>query len=138
MCAISYVKDRVKMNKIQPYVLVAILLGAVTMVVPYVLLGSSDNTSLGNGGTLIQPSAEQPTGTEQLDNREPAYSEGKDVESSPSVPTDEPPAEEPAPSIGGTDLIVGSLSNLSPIILITVPSFLIALSVFIYLKKRRP
>jgi hypothetical protein len=134
MCATSYVKDRAEMNKILPYVLVAILLGAVTMVVPYVLLGSSDNALLGNGGTLIQPSAEQPTEADQ--GR--AFSEGKDVESSPSLLTDEPPAEEPAPSMSGTDSIIGSLSNLSPIILITVPSFLIALSVFIYLKKWRP
>ncbi len=118
------------MNKILPYVLVAILLGTVTMVVPYVLLRSSDYTSLTDGAELIQPStAESTAETEQ--GR--AFSEGTDVESSPLFPADKPPAEVPKAEA----TLIESLSNLSPIVLITMPSFLIALGAFVYLKKRR-
>ena len=160
------------MNKILPYIVIAILLGTVTMVVPYALLGPSDYTSLTEEGTLIQPSpteteqpsaptesptfepAEPPTETEKLDSQERAYAEGGDLESVPSLApepesppeeipapvepseTEEPVQEAPAPALGKTDLIIESLSNLSPIGLMTIPSFLIALGAFIYLKKR--
>jgi hypothetical protein len=128
------------MNKILPYVLGAILLGTVTMVVPYMLLGSSDNASLTQRDELIQPSTTQPAG-EQLDSEGQAFSE--DLESPPASLTDQPPAEEPrsedtGSTFGETDLIMESLSNLSSIALISIPSFLIALGSFIYLKKWRP
>ncbi len=141
------------MNKILPYVVIAILLGTVTMAVPLALLGPSDYTSLTEEGTLIQPSpteqeqpsapTETPTETEQLDNQGRAYTEGGTLDSVPSEPlepeTEEPPVAEPTPEPEAveTDLIIESLSNLSPIGLMTIPSFLIALGAFIYLKKRR-
>lgn len=120
------------MSKILPYVLIAILLGMVTMAVPYVLLGFNHYTSLTDGDELIQPStSEQTTETEQ--GR--AFSEEEDVESSP-LPADKPPAEES--KIEATGSTLGeSLSNLYPIVLITIPSFLIAFGAFIYLKNRR-
>ncbi len=151
------------MNKILAYTVIAILLGTVTMVLPYALLGPSDHTSLTEEGAVIQPSptateqpsastgqytlgsTEQPTETEQ----ERAYAEGADVESVPSEPETQesetavpmsPPSAEPeaAPesALGGTDLITESLSTLSSIGLMIIPSFLIALGAFIYLKKR--
>jgi hypothetical protein len=122
------------MNKILPYVLIAIFLGTITIVIPYALLGPRDNTSLTDGGTLIQPSAQQPNGTEQPDSEGQAFSEGRDVESVPSSPNENPPAEELRSEDAGSTL--GNLSNLSPIVLITIPGFLIALGAFIILKKK--
>lgn len=116
------------MNKILPYVVIAILLGTVTMVIPYTLLGSSDHTSFTEG-------AEPNTGTEQPNSEGQAFSEGRDMESSPSSPTENPPAEEPRAEATGSTL--GNLSNLSPIVVMTIPSFLIALGAFIVLKKRK-
>jgi outer membrane biosynthesis protein TonB len=157
------------MNKILPYIVIAILLGAVTMVVPYALLGPSYNTAMTEGNTLIQPSPEpeQPsastepptseptepsTGTETSDNQERAFTEGGDVESSdtpspvPEVPLEpeessEPVTQESQPgapesALTETNLIGESLPVLSPIVLMTIPSFLIALGAFIYLRKR--
>jgi hypothetical protein len=170
MRAASYVKDRWKMNKILPYIVIAILLGTVTMVVPYVLLGSSDNTAVTEGDTLIQPSpepeqptapiepptsepTEPPTETETPDNQERNFTEGGDFETSdtpspvPEAPlepeepseseTQELQPEAPEPALTKTNLIAESLSRLSPIGLMTIPSFLIALGAFIYLRKRR-
>ena len=42
------------MNKILPYVVIALLLGTVTMVVPYALLGPGDYTSLTDEGEFIK------------------------------------------------------------------------------------
>jgi len=151
------------MNKILPYVVIAILLGTVTMVVPYALLGSSDYTSITEGGKLIQPSpsasieptpipspTKTPTDPEQQDT--PPYTENRDQLNgdsptpAPPEPTEQPtPIPYPVPSESetveiattGTDLMLESISILSPIGLITIPSFLIALGAFIYLKKRK-
>ena len=147
------------MKKILPYIVIAILLGTVTMVVPLALLEPSYYTSLTEDSTLIQPSStEPPTEDPKLDNQDRADIEGGTFESVPSEPLEpeEPPAEVPAPApeyseqsetekpreealeptFGGTDLTLESLSNLSPIGLLTIPSFLIALGAFIYLRKR--
>jgi hypothetical protein len=112
-------------NKILAYTVIAILLGTVTMVVPLALLGPSDpipeskyNDSELNGGSL----------------------ERNDLLSSPespaaaSEPSDALP-EEPRLSdaaFNETDAISGLYS----IGLMIVPSFLIALGTFVYLKKR--
>lgn len=124
------------MNKILPYIVIAILLGTVTMVVPYTLLGPSDYTSLTEEDTfgMLSP-PESTTEPEKLDSQERAYVEGGDLESVPSE-TEEPKQEAPESARGGTDFILESLSNLSPIGLMIIPSFLIALGAFIYLRKR--
>jgi len=164
------VKDRENMNKILPYIVIAIMLGTVIMVVPYVLLGPSDYTSMSGESTLIQPSpaeTEQPSAPIEPEpvpsplQEERGYTEGGDLLSDdsstpvpsaptePSAPTSTPtpvPSAVPEPSepeaselaaTKSTDLIIESLSVLSPIGLMTIPSFLIALGAFIYLKKRR-
>ena len=118
------------MNKILVYTVIAILLGSVTMVVPLALLGPSnlipdDNyldtvpesggETLERNGLLTSPeaSAEQSADTESYDNsaKEPAAAES---------------------TLRETDVA----SNLSSIGLITVSSFLVALGVFVYLRKR--
>jgi hypothetical protein len=201
------------MNKVLPYIVIAILLGTVTMIVPYALLGSNDYTSMTEGDTLIQPS---PTNTEQpsaptesstpMPTHEPVPSpvpstvpsptpetsaEGGELSNGDSlapsssaltetpspVPTSPPSSREPVPvptpapsavpsplpetselepsqteepssaeteaplapqpAFDETDLIAESLSRLPAIGLMIVPSFLIALGAFVYLKKRR-
>jgi hypothetical protein len=108
----------------------AILLGSVTMFVPLALLGPSnlipDDNHLETvpeaGGktaernnilTAPEASTEQFTDTET--------STGSGNESTKSGAT-----------LGGTNLI----SNLSSVVLITIPSFLMALGVFVYFKRR--
>ena len=115
-------------NKVLVYTVIAILLGSVTMVVPLALLGPSNlipddkyiNTESGEetlerNGVLSIPeaSAEQSGGTDTYDSspKEPAACES---------------------TLRGTDVA----SDMSSIGLITVPSFLVALGVFVYLKKR--
>ena len=117
-------------NKVLVYTVIAILLGSVTMVVPLALLGPSNlipdnnypNTdpesseeTLARNGVLSssEASAEQSGGTETYDGS------SKEVSACDS-------------SLKGT----GVASDLSSIGLITVPSFLVALGVFVYLKKR--
>ena len=117
-------------NKVLVYTVIAILLGSVTMVVPLALLGPSnlipDNNyidtvpesgveTLERNGVLSIPeaSAEQSGGTDTYDSSSKEVSTGES-------------------SLKGT----GVASDLSSIGLITVPSFLVALGVFVYLKKR--
>jgi hypothetical protein len=118
------------MNKILVYTVIAIFLGSVTMIVPLALLGPSKNIPDDNypdtfpqsGGetfdnndvlTDLAPSSEQSTNTESYDNsaKEPAATESK-----------------------LRDANITSI--LSSIGLLILPSFLAALGVFIYLKKR--
>jgi hypothetical protein len=118
------------LNKALVYTVIAILLGSVTMGVPLALLGpdtlipadnnlktvpESDEEIVDRNGWLAAPnaSAEQSAGTESYEASaiEPAAAES---------------------NLRETSLV----SNLSSIGLITVPSFLVALGVFVYLKKR--
>ena len=115
-------------NKILVYTVIAILLGSVTMVVPLALLGPSNlipddkyiNTESGEetferNDALSSPeaSAEQIDGTETYDKSPPEAAKSES-------------------SLRGTDVA----SDLSSIGLMAVPSFLVALGVFVYLKKR--
>ena len=112
------------MNRILAYTVIAILLGTVTMVVPLALLGAGDSTRnhvLESGGetferngvlTVPEAPADQSADTESYDySAKPAAAESTLRETAVA-------------------------SNLSSIGLITVPSFLVALGVFVYLKKR--
>ncbi len=105
------------------YVGLAILLGTVTMVVPLALLGPGDpifdskdpvNALEPDGGTF----------------------ERSDMLASPEVPA-EPSAPEISDTVPETTLSKTDVaSDLSSIGLMIVPSFLIALGAFVYLKKR--
>jgi hypothetical protein len=118
------------MNKIPAYMVIATLLGSVTMLIPLALLGSSNlipddnylDTIPESGGETIErnnsltdseASAKQSTDSETCD---PSSTESAKDESSLRV----------------TNLT----SNLSSIGLITVPSLIVALGVFVYFKKR--
>ncbi len=114
-------------NRFLVYTVIAILLGSVTMIAPLALLGpnnlvpttSNDNVLEASEGTSersdvapnFDATTQQPNGNETYDN-------------SP---------ENPAPtSIVETDIA----SGLSSIGMMIAPGFLVALGIFIYLKKR--
>ena len=100
-------------NKILVYTVIAILLGTVTMVVPLALLGPSNLIQDNDVLTSPEPSAEQSGGIEPYDSS-----------SKESVGRES--------SLRETDVA----SDLSSIGLMTVPSFLVALGVFVYIKKQ--
>jgi len=139
------------MNKILAYIAVAILLGTVTMVAPLALLEPGDSitdtepTLTVPEYTVTGPEAAEPSdqqratenggtlesgnfSTETWTKPEPAP-----VEPEPSVPVE--PSESP-PKYLITAKTAENTSDLSPIGLMTIPSFLIALGVFVYLRKR--
>ena len=117
------------MNKILVYTFIAILLGAVTMAVPLAvlkpwdpILASEDsvNTLEYDGGTFDRNGM---LASPELPKAAPS------TESSGTVPQE--------PEVCDTAFSeTGASSGLSSIGLMIVPSFLIALGTFVYLKKR--
>ena len=128
------------MNKILLYIGLAILLGTVTMVAPLALLEPEDPIPEYKFAVTV-PEATEPS------DQERAYENGgtlgnKDVWTRPEAPVEPEPTapDEPSPQEPELVLLVVKTaetpSDLSPIGLMTIPSFLIALGVFVYLKKR--
>ena len=117
------------MNKILVYTVIAILLGSVTMVVPLAMLGPSNlipddytDTVPGSGAETFERNdmlASPEASSEQLEGAETYDNTSKELSAGESI-------------LGGT----GLASDMSLIGLMTVPSFLVALGVFVYLKKR--
>jgi hypothetical protein len=139
-------------NKILAYTVIAILLGTVTMVAPLALLGPSDSildtepTPTVPEYTLTVPEAAEPS-DQQRDSENGETLESGDlptdmwikpepapVEPEPSVPVE--PSEPSSPEYVITVKTAENTSDLSPIGLMTIPSFLVALGVFVYLRKR--
>jgi hypothetical protein len=135
------------MNKILAYTVIAILLGTVTMVVPLALLGSGDSITDAEPTpsvpeyTVTAPETAEPSDQQRGSENGETF-ESNNVSVSPETPAEpEPPVvPEPAePSPQEPELTVKTAENpsdLSPIGLITIPSFLVALGVFVYLSKR--
>ncbi len=134
------------MNKIMLYIGLAILLGTVTMVVPLALL-EPEYSIIEMEDTLTVPEYTI-KGPEEPNNQDRAYNDSGILESgnfSVKATTPEPapfvPVEpsEPAAAPEEPELVVKTTENspdLSPIGFMTVPSFLVALGVFVYLRKR--
>jgi hypothetical protein len=111
-------------NKILAYTVIAILLGSVTMVVPLALLGPNNlvpadttNTYSGSGEELSERKdtlAPSEATTQQTNETCPSYSQDS--------------------GLGEADVA----SGLSSAGLMIVPGFVVALGVFVYLKKRTP
>jgi hypothetical protein len=132
------------------YVGLAILLGTVTMVTPLALLGPNAQVPEPRNGTVPEFIVTVPE--ETTSDQENFFGENKTLEAgnysvqrtspepTPVAPME--PSESDATLEGATEepeLIVktaDNLSDLSPIGLLTVPSFLVALVVFVYLRKR--
>ena len=140
------------MNKIMLYVGLAILLGTVTMVAPLALLGPEDH--IPDDNQLLTIPGEyvitDPESTEP-DSQDRSYEEGGTLESgnfSAQTKTPEPTLSVPVEPSGLvtspevpqepelTFKTADTPSDLSPIGLMTIPSFLLALGVFVFLRKR--
>ena len=128
------------MNKIFLYVGLAILLGAVTMIVPLALL--DDNNLLSDDKFLVKTtSAPIENQTREYSNNSEALGLDSSSESFTAIPPSEfeptesdVSPEEPQATFNVT--FGDSTADLSPIVLITVPSFLIALGVFVFLRRQ--
>jgi len=130
------------MNRILLYIGLAILLGTVTMVAPLALLGPEDSIP----DNEYTPTVPEYTikGPEEPNNQERAYEDSEMLESgnfsTEAWTKPEPAPDEPSePSSQEYVMTFGTAekpSDLSPIGLMAIPSFLIALGVFVYLKKR--
>jgi hypothetical protein len=118
------------MNKILAYTVIAILLGSVTMVFPLALLGPN-NLIPDNNYTDTVPES----GGETFERNGVLTTPEAPAEQSADTESFDYSAKEPTTAestLRETDVA----SNLSSIGLITVPSFLVALGVFVYLRKR--
>ena len=119
------------MNKIFTYTVIAILLGAIIMVTPLALLKPSGHTIAGeDSGTNGEPDAEALEGDDRFASpKEPSAS--LDDQEIPESSPEEPSAYE---TLGNEESVASILSSIG---LMIIPSFLIGLGVFVYLKKRR-
>jgi len=127
------------LNKIVLYVGLAILLGTVTMIAPLALL--RDNNPLSEDKLVVK------TTSAPLENQTREYSNnsktlGLDSTSAylsphpptePELPDSDVLSEEPQANLTVTP--GNSVTDLSPIVFITIPSFLVALGVFVYLRR---
>jgi hypothetical protein len=134
------------MNKILAYTVIAILLGTVTMVAPLALLGPEDSipdaepTLTVPEYTVTVPEAAEPSDQERSSENGGTF-ESNDVLASPEAPVEPEPTAPDEPSDPSSQYVITaktaeSPSDLSPIGLMTIPSFLVALGVFVYLRKR--
>jgi hypothetical protein len=134
------------MNRILAYTAIAILLGTVTMVAPLALLGPEDSVTDAEPTptvpefTVTVPEAAEPSDQDRAGENGGTLEDG-------DLPTEmwtkpEPAPVEPEPSEPSSQEYVITVktaetpSDLSPIGLMTIPSFLVALGVFVYLRKR--
>jgi hypothetical protein len=118
------------LNKALVYTVIAVLLGSVTMVVPLALLGP-DNLIPADNYLKTVPESDEET----IDRNGWLASSNESAEQSADTESYDASAIEPA-AADSNSRETSLVSNLSSIGLITVPSFLVALGVFVYLKKR--
>ena len=128
------------MNKILAYIAVAILLGTVTMVAPLALL-EPEASITDKDYTPTVPEAVEPSDQQRASENGGTLESGDfstetwtKPEPAPSVPIEpsEPSPQEPELTVKTAE----NTSDLSPIGLMTIPSFLVALGVFVYIRKR--
>jgi hypothetical protein len=122
------------MNKILVYTVIAILLGSVTMLAPLALLGAGDSIpAMVPESTLTLPGEGE--SNDQNRTFDSQTLNGGDL-STENWTESESPSEPSSQEYGITAKTAEAPSDLSPIGLMTIPSFLVALGVFVYLKKR--
>jgi hypothetical protein len=134
------------------YTVIAILLGTVTMVAPLALLGPEDSITDTEPiptvpeYTVTAPEAAEPNDQQRGSENGGTFESGDlptemwtEPEPEPLEPETAPVPEPTEPSPQEPELTVKTAENpsdLSPIGLMTIPSFLVALGVFVYLRKR--
>jgi hypothetical protein len=121
-------------------ILIAILLGSVTMLAPLALLGPGDSTpaTVPELVTMVPEAGESNDQNRTFDSQMP---EGGNLSTEnwtePKTPNEsDSPSEPSSQEYGITAKTAENPSDLSPIGLMTIPSFLVALGVFVYLRKR--
>jgi hypothetical protein len=136
------------MNKFLAYTIIAILLGTVTMITPLGMLEQNNNiptrfedtiTDQENPANDIEPNVPEYDGSEMLSAPEVPKKPIEELSYEDKEPEEPQVIEETSlePQIGDSNLILtDATSGLSLIGLMIIPSFLVALSVFVYLKKR--
>jgi hypothetical protein len=123
------------MNKILVYTVIAILLGTVTMLAPLALLGSGDSTPDTVPEFVVTvPEAAQSNNQDRTCEDNQTLKGGNFSTESGAEP--EAPSEPSSSEYVITAKTAENPSDLSPIGLMTIPSFLVALGVFVYLRKR--
>ena len=129
------------MNKILVYTVIAILLGSVTMLAPLALLGPGGSTPDTVPGLVFTAPEAGESNDQNRTFEDSQMPEGgnlsTDTWTEPEAPDEsESPSEPSSSEYGITAKTAETPSDLSPIGLMTIPSFLVALGVFVYLKKR--
>jgi len=126
------------MNKILVYSVLAILLGTVTMFVPLYVLEQRDTISEGTY-TIDVPDSEPSQEDRGIENGGSFEANGMLQDPETPVPEPEPaPVESSDPDSEELEVwsTIFSSDSSSSIGLMIVPSFLIALGAFVYLKRR--
>jgi hypothetical protein len=129
------------MNKILAYTVIALLLGTVTMLAPLALLGPGDSTPDTVTELVITvPEAAQSNNQDRTCEDNQTLKGGNFSTENWTRPEEQSAPAEPSESSPPNYLITAKTaenpSDLSPIGLMTIPSFLVALGVFVYLRKR--
>ena len=107
------------MNRIIVYMLVAILFGMVTMVAPLALLINNDVIPTGQYA-INTTNGEDDTQNRNYDNESPTENIDNGI----------------SPEVSDQTLIIDSASGLTSIGLMAIPSFIVALGIFAYIRKR--
>ena len=127
------------LNKALVYTVIAILLGSVTMLAPLALLGDSSPDEIPDYTLTVPEAAEQNNQNRVCEDNQTLKGGEFSAENwtrpdEQSASTDSSASSPPEYFVtAGTD---ENASDLSPIGLMTIPSFLVALGVFVYLRKR--
>lgn len=129
------------LNKALVYTVIAILLGTVTMLAPLTLLGTGDSPPNAIPELMVTAPEAGESNDQNRTFEDSQTLEGENL-STENWTEPEATAESNSPSETSsheytiTAKTAENPSDLSPIGLMTIPSFLVALGVFVYLRKR--
>ncbi|MGD9131178.1 MAG: hypothetical protein PVH73_06350 [Candidatus Bathyarchaeota archaeon] len=129
------------MNKALVYTVIAILLGSVTMLAPLALLGPKDSTPDAIPELVVMAPEAGESNNQNRTFEDSQTLEGENLSTEnwtrPEATTEsDSPSENSSHEYTITAKTAENPPDLSPIGLITIPSFLVALGVFVYLRKR--
>jgi hypothetical protein len=119
------------MNKFLAYTLIAIMLGAVTMLAPLMLLGTDETNP------VVVPALQSTAPNRTCENNKTLESGNLSAENwTDHVTPSESEQYDSSSEYTITVKTAEDTSDLSPIAFMVVPSFIVALGVFVLLRKR--